>query len=230
MKLIEGVAYSLFLTAGLTFAASLPASQTISGNYMEARTADVYTGPCFANAETGLVGQLAVLGWKVTHGSWQGVDLSGLSVVGVVRAQSTLGDVEVKSNPARAVLIVDSKADPAQRLALINFAQHMSGKLLTDVVRTDTQPIDMEIQNNDLHTRNASLIAGDLAKIETRAMNDGDQICHNEEVWYQPLSRTSHAMPAYALEHEFDGKGLGVTWSSPDKRSAYVASFSEPSE
>jgi hypothetical protein len=230
MTICKGTVYSLFLSAGLAFAAGLPSSQTISGNYMEARTADVYTGPCFANAETGLVGQLAVLGWKVTHGSWDGVDLSGLSVVGVVRAQSTLGDVEVKSNPAKAVMIVDSKADAAQRLALIHFAQHMSGSLLSDIVRTDTQPIDLSIKNNDLHSRDASLVAGDLAKIETRAMSEGDQICHNEEVWYQPLSRTSHAMPAYALAHQFEGKGLGVTWSSPDKRSAFVASFSEPSE
>jgi len=229
MKTFQGAVCTLLLSAGLTLAAGLP-SPSITGNYMEARTADVYTGPCFANAETGLVGQLAVMGWKVSHGSWQGVDLSGLSVVGVVRAESTLGNVEVKSNPAKAVLIIDSKANPAQRLALASFAQHMSGHLLSDVVRTETEPIDLSIENNDVHSRNASLIAGSLAKIETRAMTEGDQICHNEEVWYQPLSRTSHAMPAYALSHEYDGKGLGVTWSSPDKRSAFVASFSEPSE
>jgi len=229
MKIFQGATCSLFLTAGLTLAAGLP-SNTISGNYMEARTADVYTGPCFANSETGLVGNLAVMGWKVAHGSWQGVDLSGLSVVGVIRAESTLGDAEVKSNPAKAVLIVDSKANPEQRLALASFAKHMSGNLLSDVVKIQTQPIDLEIQNNDLHSRNASLTAGQLAKIETRAMTEGDQICHNESVWYQPLSRTSHAMPAYALSHEYEGKDLGVTWSSPDKRSAFVASFSEPSE
>ena len=229
MKIFEGAMCSLFLSSGLLLAGGLP-SHNISGNYMEARTADVYTGPCFANAETGLVGQLAVMGWKVAHGSWNGVDLSGLSVVGVVRAQSTLGNVEVKSNPAKAVIIIDSKADPEQRLALMSFAKHMSNNLLSDVVKVDTQPIDLEVQNNDVHTRNATLTAGALAKIETRAMTEGDQICHNESVWYQPLSRTTHAMPAYALEHEYEGTGLGVTWSSPDKRSAFVASFSEPSE
>jgi len=229
MKIFQGATCSLFLSSGLMLAAGIP-SHSISGNYLEARTADVYTGPCFANAETGLVGQLAVMGWKVSQGSWQGVDLTGLSVVGVVRAESTLGEVEVASNPAKAVMIIDSKATPEQRLALVSFAQHMSGKLLTDVVRTETQPIDLEIANNDLHAKNATLTAGLLAKIRTRAMAENDQICHNEEVWYQPLSRTSHAMPAYALAHSYEGKGLGVTWSSPDKRSAFVASFSEPSE
>jgi hypothetical protein len=229
MKILQGATCSLFLSASLTLAAGLP-SHTISGNYMEARTADVYTGPCFANSETGLVGELAVMGWKISNGSWQGVDLSGLSVVGVVRAESTLGNVEFKSNPAKSVLIIDSKANPEQRLALASFAKHMSNKLLDDVVKVDTQVIDLAIENNDLHSRNATLTAGKLAKIETRAMTEKDQICHNEEVWYQPLSRTSHAMPAYALSHEYEGKGLGVTWSSPDKRSAFIASFAEPSE
>ena len=102
--------------------------------------------------------------------------------------------------------------------------------LLADVVKIETQPIDLAVDKNDPHSKNATLTAGLLAKIETRAMTENDQICHNEEVWYQPLSRTSHAMPAYALAHEYEGKGLGVTWSSPDKRSAFVASFSEPSE
>src|ERR1700678_2129466 len=107
----------LLAIAGLTFATEIPA-HNIYGNYVEARTADVYTGPCFANSEVGLVGQLAVFGWKVTKGSWQGVDLDGLSVVGVVRAHHTLGDVFESAYPVQAVIIVDSSANPEQRLAL----------------------------------------------------------------------------------------------------------------
>ncbi len=40
----------------------------VSGEYVEARTADVYTGPCFANSEVQLVGNLAVFGWKIEKG------------------------------------------------------------------------------------------------------------------------------------------------------------------
>jgi len=74
------------LAACLSFAAAIP-SNNIYGDYVEARTADVYTGPCFANSEVGLTGELAVFGWRVTKGSWSGVDLDGLGVVGVVRAR-----------------------------------------------------------------------------------------------------------------------------------------------
>ena len=216
---------SLVLCAS-AFGAGFPTHNSVSGNYVEARTADVYTGPCFANSEEGLIGNLAVLGWNISKGSWDGVSLAGLSVVGVVDAKHTLGDIHNDVNPAKAVLIVDEKANPEQRLALQNFAKHMGGSLFSDVVRVAYAPIGLSFAKNSIHTMQASLTAGDLAKIETRALEEGDEICHNEAVWYPPLTTVNHAMPAYALANDFKGEGLGTTWSSPYKRSAFVASFS----
>jgi hypothetical protein len=215
--------------AGLSFAAELSA-RSIYGNYVEARTADVYTGPCFANSEVGLVGQLAVFGWKVTKGSWQGVDLDGLSVVGVVRAHHTLGDVFETAYPVKAVIIVDSSANVEQRLALQSFAKHMAGDLLQDVVRVEYQPIELTFADNDIHSMKANLTAGNLAKITTRALSEGDHICRNEEVWYRPLTKLDHAMPAYSVANQFQGKGLDTTWSNPDKRSAFIGTFVSESE
>ena len=220
---------ALLAIAGFVFAGAIPA-HSIYGDYVEARTADVYTGPCFANSEVGLTGQLAVFGWKVTKGSWQGVDLDGLSVVGVVRAHHTLGDVYESPYPVKAVLVVDSNANPEQRLALVSFAKHMGGDLLQDVVRVDYQPIELTFANNDIHSMKASLTAGNLAKISTRALNEGDKICHNEEVWYRPLTKLSHAMPAYALANQWQGEGLGTTWSNPGKRSSFIGTFVTESE
>jgi len=72
--------------------------------------------------------------------------------------------------------------------------------------------------------------AGTLANIQTRAMNEGDHICRNEEVWYRPLTKLDHSMPAYALANQFQGKGLDTTWSNPDKRSAFLGTFVTASE
>ena len=152
----------LLLTATLCFAGGIP-SQNIRGEYIEARTADVYTGPCFANSEAGLVGELAVFGWKIDKGSWQGVSLDGLSVVGAVKASATLGDVYHTAYPVKSVLIIDEKASPEQRLALRSFARKMGGDLLQDVVRVDYQPIALNFENNDLHSMKATLTAGTLA-------------------------------------------------------------------
>jgi len=206
-------------------AAGLQNRTQLRGDYIEARTADVYTGPCFANSEVDLVGNLAVFGWRVDKGEFDGVRLDGLSVVGVVRANSTLGNVSRDAYPVKSVIIVDDRATPEQRLALKSFAQRMGGDLLQDVVRTDYQPIDLAFDNNNIHSGKATLTAGSLAKIETRAINEGDHLCSNEITWYQPLTKLDHAMPAFALANSFSGKGLDTTWSNPYKRSAFVGSF-----
>ncbi|HWB96491.1 MAG TPA: DUF1326 domain-containing protein [Bryobacteraceae bacterium] len=229
MRTILGTGAALLAMAGMSLAAGIP-SQSIYGNYVEARTADVYTGPCFANSEVGLIGTLAVFGWNVNKGSWHGVNLDGLSVVGVVRAAHTLGDVYESSYPVKAVLIVDSKANAEQRLALQSFARKMGGDLLQDVVRVDYQPIELSFAENNVHSMHAKLTAGTLAKIETRALNGNDHICRNEEVWYQPLTKLDHAMPTYSLANSYEGKGLGTTWSSPDKRSSFVGTFTASAE
>jgi hypothetical protein len=219
-----------FLVAtSLSFAAGIP-SGSVYGDYVEARTADVYTGPCFANSEGGLVGELAVFGWKITKGSFQGVNLDGLSVVGAIRANSTLGDVITPAYPIKSILIVDERATLEQRIALQAFAKKMGGDLFQDLVRVDYKPVELTFENNDMHSMKATLTAGTLAKIQTRGMNEGDHICRNEEVWYQPLTKTTHAMPAVAVAHDFKGQGLGTTWSSPDKRSSFIGNFVLPSE
>ena len=73
---------------------------------------------CFANSEVGLVGELAVFGWRIQKGAWQGTSLDGFSVVGAVRASYTLGVAGRSPYPIKSVLIVDVRANPEQRLAL----------------------------------------------------------------------------------------------------------------
>jgi hypothetical protein len=204
--------------------AGLPATQ-VRGNYIEARNADVYTGPCYANSEVNLVGDLAVFGWQITEGAWKGVNLDGLSVVGVVRASGTLGDWSRSAFPVKSVIIIDERANAEQRLALRSFAQHVSNDLLQDVQRIEYRPISLSFENDNLHTVKAKLTAGDLAAIQTRPIQDGDHHCSNELIWYTPLTKLDHAMPAYALAHNYRGKGLDTVWSSPEKRSAFVGTF-----
>lgn len=224
MRILAPISVTVLL-AGAALASSLPGTQ-IQGQYMEARTADVFTGPCFANSEVNLEGELAVMGWHVEKGVFQGVKLDGLGVVGVLKASATLGDVHASAYPVQSVLIIDEKANAEQRLALKAFAQKMGGDLLNDVVKVEYAPVEMDFADGNLHTAKGTLTAGKLAKIETRAINSGDHICTNEEVWYLPLVKVDHAMPAVTLAHEFKGEGLNTRWSSPGKRSAFVASFS----
>lgn len=203
---------------------AIPGSAAIKGDYIEARSADVYTGPCFANGEVGLVGNEAILAWKIREGDWKGTSLNGLGVVAVVKAHATLGDPYHNPYPAESVLIVDQRATSRQRLALQDFAASMAGKLLSHVVRVDTAPIQFAFAPGEHHDV-ARLVAGNLARIETRSLCKGDDKCGNEFVYYPPLVRLAHAMPAFTLEDSFQGQGLDVVWNHIDKRSAFVGSF-----
>lgn len=200
-------------------------AQQISGQYVETRSADVYTGPCVANGEVNLVGDQAILAWQVKEGSWQGVALSGLSVVGVVKAAATLGNPYTDPYPAKAVLIVDQKANAEQRKALLSFAQEMAGDLLKNVVKVEVAPITLEVRHDNGHYGRVMMKAGNLAGIETRTIGAKDHLCGNEETFYPPLAAMTHAMPAVAELDQFNGEGLGVSWTVSGKRSAFVGSF-----
>ncbi|MFZ1142229.1 MAG: DUF1326 domain-containing protein, partial [Candidatus Sulfotelmatobacter sp.] len=126
------------------------AAQGIRGDYLETRSADVYTGQCFANGEVNLVGNEAILAWHVQSGSWDGVPLQGLTVAAAVRANGTLGDPYENPYPARAVLLVDDQANAKQQAALRNFAQQMGGELLKNVEQVIPTPMEL-IVNAEHH-------------------------------------------------------------------------------
>jgi len=210
---------------GLAVLLAVPGRATVKGDYLEVRSADVYTGPCFANGEVGLVGDEAILAWKIDQGDWNGTSLNGLMVVAVVKAHATLGDPYHSPYPAESVLIVDQRASARQRLALQDFAASMAGKLLSHVVRVEAAPIQLTLATGEQHGA-AQLVAGDLVSIKTRSLCQGDDKCGNEVVYYPPLVHLAHAMPAFTLEDSFQGQGLDVVWNHIGKRSAFVGSFS----
>jgi hypothetical protein len=218
----------LTLVISITFTALLTApalAQQISGEYIESRNADVWTGHCFAMSEVNLMGDQAIVGWRVSKGEWQGVNLEGLSVVGVAKASGTLGSQYSNPFPAKAVLIVDEKATPEQREALKAFAQEMGGELLKNVVRTEAAPISLAIEFRGEHPSGGKLKAGELASIIARSLTPKDTICGHEQTYYPPLTPTKHTMPVAASLDQFNGDGLGVKWTLREKRSAFVGHF-----
>lgn len=212
-----------YLLAIVLLASTFAAAQQIRGDYIETRSADVYTGQCFANGEVNLVGNEAILAWRIESGRWNNVSLDGLTVAAAVRANGTLGDPYENPYPAHAVLIVDDQATAEQRAALVAFAQHMGGELLQNVKQVIAAPIELAV-NRDSHGA-ALLRAGSFAVIQTRGINDKDHLCGNEVTFYPPLAPVAHSMPAVALTDSYHGPGLGVDWESHGKRSAFVGTF-----
>ena len=210
--------------AATTAFAGKPAPTTITGNYLEVRSCDVYTGPCFANAEMGLSGKEGMMVWAVRQGSWNGVRLDGLNVIAVVRTDGTLGDLRYQPRSGKAVLVVDRAATPSQRDALTDFARSMAGGLIKEVTEVKTAPMDVAIATCGKKGC-ASVKAGNLVEITTRCLGSKDHLCGNEETFYPPLTEVSDAYPAFTELASFEGSGLNLTWAMVEKRNAFLGSF-----
>lgn len=197
----------------------------ISGEYLEARSCEVYTGPCFGNAEIGLAGNEAVLAWKVDEGSWNGVSLTGLGAALIVNAENTLGTdgiFEQDCGKLKSVLVVDEAATADQKEALELFVRDSARELAANIVRVDAAPIQL---SNDHLSGESKFTAGKLAQIETRGLRKGDCVCSNEAIFYLPLTDVENYSPAYTQMFSYSGDGLDNTWTIRSTRSAFQATF-----
>lgn len=215
---------------------SLASAADIQGDYVEARNADVFTGPCISNAEVFIYGDQAVLAWKVNQGTWNGTDISGLCVAAAIRGTTTFSQDQPEK--ATTVLIVDAKANSKQRQALTQLARELGGARLKNIVAVTATTMSLKIERHPEsvadtshgehampHAPRASFWAAGLAQIVTRPLDENDHFCGNEVIAYSPLSRGVQALPAYTLGHEFKGEGLDTRWNDPNCRSSFVGSF-----
>src|SRR6476619_2120933 len=110
---------------------------SVTGSYVEARTAEVFTGGCIMNSEAETVGKQAVLAWKVDRGSFNGINIDGLSVVAAMSGDRNLGMTEMGGEkPAvRTAMFVDQRANPAQQIALVAMANELSKGLVGTIVQ-----------------------------------------------------------------------------------------------
>jgi hypothetical protein len=225
MKIWISVSMLVFAATAAPAGGPAPA---ISGDYLEVRSCDVYTGSCFANSEMNLAGREGMLFWSVREGAWNGTRLDGLGVLAVVKADGTLGDLKYQPRSGDAVLIVDARADAKQKEALADFARTMAGKLIVKVVDVTSAPIEAKLATCS-NLGCASVKAGALVEIATSCLGGKHDICGNEETFYPPLSKVDGAYPVFTDVAAFTGTGLDCTWQIAGKRSAFLASFSTAS-
>ena len=217
-----GTALPLVLT--LAMAANLQAAN-ISGEYLEARTCAVYTGPCFANAEMGLAGKEALMAWKIDKGQWKGVNVDGLGAAVIVTAENTIGYdgiFPLRAGKMKSVILIDKTATPEQFAALLDFVKDTAKTYTKDVVRVQRVPI--QLKNNHL-TKQARFQAGKIAEITTRALKQSDCVCTNEVVYYLPLTKVENSSPAFSLKLSYQGKALNRRFTDFGTRSAFLATF-----
>jgi hypothetical protein len=213
----------LLAVFGLATTVSISAGgkATVTGQYVEARTAEIFTGGCIMGSEAETMGKQAVLAWKVDQGSVNGVSIDGLAVVAALVGDVNLGLHEIGGSKAtvRSVLYVDERANPVQRLALVSLANDMTKRIGT-IVSVTPAPITFADAGQSIHIATTN-VALDVTKEISH-----DPTCGAQQ-WFSPLATTDHAHMGQADENAFTGSALGTKWSDPNKRSAFFGTFSK---
>jgi hypothetical protein len=215
-------AFIAALCVGLASASVLAGSNgTISGEYIEARTAEVFAGGCVMNSEAETMGRQAVMAWKVDRGSFQGVSLDGLAIVAAVSGDSNLGMREMGGEApenVQAAIVVDARANDAQREALVAMAREFSRGVISDVV--SVKPATISYWDD----KDRIAIAAPEVQLTINKVLKHDPSCGAMQ-WFRPLTTIQQGTMGVAEAHAFSGSSLGTRWSDPNKRSAFFAKF-----
>ena len=217
---MKKIALSVALSAAMM--ATLAAKPvSVTGTYVEARTAEVFAGACIINGEAGTAGREALLAWKVDHGQVDGVAIDGLAVVAAISSDKNLGIHEIggDSAPARAVIYVDSRATAAQGKALVSMVRSLSGNLIGRVVQETPAPIQFVDRGHVID------VSTDTVKLSVARHMDHDPSCGNKQ-WFSPLARVDHAEMGMTHQNAFSGPALCDKWSDPNKASSFFGTFS----
>ena len=220
MKVVLSTAAAMVLTA-----ATLSADDKgrITGEYVEARTAEVFAGGCIMNSEAETLGRQAVMAWRITSGAFDGVTLDGLTVAAAVAGDRNLGMREMggeEPTAVKAIIIVDPRASTAQRDALVRLVRKLSNGLITDVVRVDVAPVKFATSQKYVEV---SVPDNHILLTVNKEMKH-DPSCGAMQ-WFQPFTKLADAALGVAEEHAFEGQGLNTKWSAPNKRSAFFGTF-----
>jgi hypothetical protein len=195
---------------------------SITGDYVEARTAEVFTGPCILGSEGEVSGKEAIMAWRVSRGAVNGVSLDGLSVVAVVAADRHLSMHEFGA-PAptliKSVVITDNRATAAQQQALVSMVRSLAPDVFKHVIVSKAAPITF------VKDKDSVRVSAGAAKLDVTTDFEHPMTCGATR-WFTTLSRTAGTKPALTRSQEWTGNEFGTTWTQHDRKSSFAGTFS----
>jgi len=211
---------ALFVSAcGMSGAAGGPKapSGSLSGDYVEARTASVFAGACHYNGELTTTGRDAEIVWHVRSGASHGVDVSGLTAVAAISASDNLKD-DVSTR--RSVLYIDDKATDAQMKVLAGTLMTSYKAALGKVEAIKRAPITFARNGDTFH-----MTAKGIGKLNVDAMPNGECCKQPNLVWYKPLVEIEGRKVGFTRESGIEDSTLGASWSKFNQNTAFYGSF-----
>jgi hypothetical protein len=189
----------------------------IVGDYVEARTASVFAGPCHYNGELVTTGGDAVMAWKIASGSWKGTDLAGVTAMAAVSSEDNLQN---KSAARRSEIVVNSTVTPAQTAALVEFVQTECGGQLGKVASIRHAIVAFD-HTGSTYTVNSN----GFAQMKVQSMPN-DECCKQPSlVWYSPLMPLVHRKVGYTLDSAYLAGNVGDPWQRSEENTAFYGAF-----
>ena len=199
-KVLVWTTLMLVLAAGVAFATQPP---SVQGEYIEARSASVYTGACHFGAEFVDGGKEATLVWHIQHGTWNDVSLDGLTIVAIVTAKKNLA---IDTETRKSVLYVDTDTTAAQRIALRNMLATKQAEVLGDIVAMQSAPLSFAKEGTRFDVTVGEVLALSANRYPCAACTQPHQI------WYQPLAPVQNTIVGKSEVYRYQDTHLAVTW------------------
>ena len=188
----------------------------VAGNYVEVRTASVFTGACHYNGELVTTGNQAVMAWAFTSGDWQGVDLSGVRAMAAVTSEANLGQKLAR----KTELVVDSSASDAQASAVAGLLREKCGAQLGEIVSVRRAPVAFKQDGSEYSAKSEG-----YASMAVKAMPNGECCKQPNLVWYSPLTPLENRKVGFTQSASYQAGTLGDTWQREGENSAFYGSF-----
>jgi hypothetical protein len=157
------------------------------------------------------------MAWRITSGSWNGVELAGVRAMAVVSADQNLSDIQ---SGRRSELIIDRSASRAQTIAMTDAIKSLYAATLGKIISVSSAPIEFKHEN-----RAYSVSSSNVMTIEVEAMPD-DLCCRMPQlVWYEPLVPLANRKVGHTIKALYAKGTLGDAWQRTGENSAFYGSF-----
>jgi hypothetical protein len=206
MRYLIVLASLVLASAANTFAQS---ARPVSGEYVEARSAEVYTCGCLFSGQAETSGKEAIVAWKIDDGQFAGASLAGLKMAAVIVGEAHLG--AYSHRPRSSSIYLDQSATPAQREAALAFLESNYSELLGSIVAVREAPISFRKDNERTYVR-----IGEVAEVVVRDARLPEDAHPGSTQWYQPFVPLKQTALAMTLYYRFSGHEHPVRWQSDD--------------
>ena len=191
------------------------------GTVLELHSCELYAGGCIVSSEATLGGRYMLRAWNFSGGSFNGMDLSGLSVAALQSSADNLA--EPKANPGETIVYLPATADAAQRAAVISWLK-TSQPDLAKAVRLQTREVPIQFAVTDTGYR---FTAGDYLSVSTAPLESCQTGACGEALWYTPRAHTSVFTVAADRSSKVREPLLQLKWDDAGRRTVFLGKFGQ---